>query len=248
MLTTLQMASEPKPTVMNPTALSRRYAAALSRHLEGDAGEGMETASELGGDGAAAGISIIDIARIHEEALALVTRADSWLAGDAVRRAQEFFIAVLKPMATSAVQPPAQTASATQITNRLKVSNADLQASERKARKHTRLRRSSEEVLRQKRVRLVQALKESHALEGDLRRLARRTLAALERERAEFSQLLQDEVAQSLIGIRLRLARIEEKRTSEAEKLLGDITDAGGLVEASSQKMRDAIHRLGGKK
>lgn len=208
----------------------------------------MEMASALGGDGAAAGVTVIDFARIHEAALVLAIGAGSTMGRGSVRRAQEFFIAALKPMARTGRPPAARMATPTQRVRRLKVSETDLEASEEKARQHTRLRRASEKALRQKRVRLIQALKESHALEGDLRSLTRRTLAALERERGEFSQLLHDEVAQSLIGIKLRLARIEEKRVIEAEKLLGDITEARGIVKGSAARIRKAIDRLGGGK
>lgn len=207
----------------------------------------MRTARELGIAGAADGASVIEIARMHEAALMAAARGkDGRLTRETVKRAQKFFLAVLKPMEARATQARAEASSPEQREQRVKNSKAALADSEKNAQRQTGLRRSSEEALRQKRLRFERALNETDALEGDLRRLARRTMAAMERERGEFSRLLQDEVAQSLIGIKLRLAHLEEKRSDEAEKMLSDISVARSAVKKTASIMEAAIKEMGG--
>src|ERR1035437_7523168 len=59
------------------TALSRRYVGALRKHLRQGLRAGLQSARDLGCQAAALDLETLDVARIHEEALATLEASSS---------------------------------------------------------------------------------------------------------------------------------------------------------------------------
>jgi methyl coenzyme M reductase subunit C len=82
-----------KPNIIR---LSQRYATALRAHVQSESGAGLKPALELGRQAAALGLKPLELARIHEQAIAtlkLSQRKDGM-----VRRAKTFFTEALTPI------------------------------------------------------------------------------------------------------------------------------------------------------
>src|ERR1043166_6809116 len=82
------------------TGLSRRYHAALRKHLKQDSPASSEPAQRLGRQAMATGLETLDLASIHEQALiALVLPSYSARTRDRmVRRAGTFFAEAITPI------------------------------------------------------------------------------------------------------------------------------------------------------
>src|ERR1051326_9210257 len=78
------------------SALSQRYLTALKRHLKRGSRASLESARAVGRQSVAMGLETLDIARIHEEALAIL-KAPRSRDGNA-GRAEVFFTEAITPI------------------------------------------------------------------------------------------------------------------------------------------------------
>src|SRR5437867_2488400 len=79
--------------------ISRRYAATLRRYLARPRETLLEQAYELGRKGIARGLGVLDMARIHEQALAgcLGRNPSAAKGSDTLKAAETFFLEMLSP-------------------------------------------------------------------------------------------------------------------------------------------------------
>jgi signal transduction histidine kinase len=89
-----------------------------------------------------------------------------------------------------------------------------------------------------------QALVESLELQKHLRELTHRVLASQEAERLKLSHELQDEIAQTLLGINVRLLALQKEAQSGTASLKNDITRTQRLVLSSAQSVRKFAREL----
>ena len=87
-------------------------------------------------------------------------------------------------------------------------------------------------------------LKESLQLQKQLRLLTHRVLAAQEDERMKLSHELQDEIAQTLLGINVRLLLLKQAARSKARGLKSEIAGAQRLIVKSTKLVRRLAHEL----
>jgi signal transduction histidine kinase len=87
-------------------------------------------------------------------------------------------------------------------------------------------------------------LKDSLQLQNRLRQLTHQVLVAQEDERKKISHELQDEIAQNLLGINVRLLLLKQTTRSEAKGLRNQIASAQRLVIKSSTLVRRLAHEL----
>jgi signal transduction histidine kinase len=87
---------------------------------------------------------------------------------------------------------------------------------------------------------LGNGLKASLQLQKQLRQLAHQVLVAQEEERGKLSHELRDEVAQTLLGINVRLLLLKQAARSKAKELKNDIASTQRLVAKSVL----LVHRL----
>ncbi len=88
------------------------------------------------------------------------------------------------------------------------------------------------------------ALGESLELQKHLRELTHRVLASQEAERLKLSHELQDEIAQTLLGINVRLLALKKQARAGGAELKNEITRTQRLVLRSAQSVRKFAREL----
>jgi signal transduction histidine kinase len=120
----------------------------------------------------------------------------------------------------------------------------ELAAANRLLRRSVRRGMNTEADLKKRGKRSVKLLKESLQLQESLRQLAHRTLLAQEDERWKISHELQDEIAQILLGINVRLLALRLKGGGQTTEIENDIASAQQLVLKSAASVRRIAHKF----
>ena len=87
-------------------------------------------------------------------------------------------------------------------------------------------------------IRYSKLLKDSLHLQAGLRELTHQVLAAQEDERTKMSQELQNEIAQTLLGINARLLSLQKAARGNTHGLQNEIATAQRLVVKSARSVR----------
>ena len=77
-----------------------------------------------------------------------------------------------------------------------------------------------------------------------MRQLTHQVLAAQEEERQKISQELQDEIAQTLLGINVRLLSLKTQARSNSRGLKKEIASTQRLVAKSAESVRQAARKF----
>src|SRR5271169_6423120 len=88
-------------------------------------------------------------------------------------------------------------------------------------------------------------LKESLELQNRLRQLTHRVLVAQEDERKKISLELQDEIAQTLLGINVRLLTLKQEARSNTNGFKHELASTQRLVAQSARSVRQAGRKIG---
>jgi signal transduction histidine kinase len=224
------------------TRLSRRYQAALRKHLKQGPRASLQPAQGLGRRAMTIGLETLDLARIHEHALiALVLPSYSPGTRDAmVRRAGTFFAEAITPIEKTHRTAREANVRLNQMIETLNRRSADLADSNRQLKQEIAQRKTVEESLRNSERHYSELLEQSHHLQEQLRLLSRQLLLAQEEERKRISRELHDEIAQTLTSINVRLAALKTEATVNTKGLQNKISSTQRMVEKSV----DIVHRF----
>ena len=99
-------------------------------------------------------------------------------------------------------------------------------------------RRAAETALRESGTRRARLLKESLLLENGLRQLARRVMDVGEADRKRISLGLRNEVAQTLLGVHVRLLLLKGKARGDARDFKREIASTQRSAATSARLMR----------
>ena len=223
------------------TKLSRGYAAALRKYLKQGPGAGLELARALRRQAGALGVETRDLARIHEVALArLVSPSDlSGAKRGVIRRAVRFFAEAAAP-----IEKTRRGIQETKVLlNRLN-GRVDLAASSRSLKQGIIQRKAVEKALEESGQRFTRLLKESRRLQKHLRHQTHRIMSSQEDERKKISRELHDEVAQTLLGINVRLLSLKKGATVNVGGLKKEIASTERLVKESIRSINRFAHDL----
>jgi signal transduction histidine kinase len=116
----------------------------------------------------------------------------------------------------------------------------ELAATNRQLRRCLLRRKRAEAALKMGGLHYRKLLQDSLDLQEGLRQLTHRNLSALETERQTISHQLQDEIAQTLLGINVRLLTLKRAARGNASHLTKEIASTQRLVEESVK----SIHRF----
>ena len=217
-------------------ALSRRYQTALQKHLEqGPKSRLQQPAHRLGQQAVTLGLETLDLARIHKTALTelMLPGSSSATRNRMVRRAGIFFTEAITPIEKTHRAGVESAAHLNRQHKTLKQRTAQLAAANRHLRQGIRQRRIAEAALRKSGRHNAQLLRESRQLQKHLQRLTHQILSAQENERSKISRDLHDEIAQTLLGINVRLLTLKKGAAERSEVLAKEIASTQRLVEKS---------------
>ncbi|MCD6050503.1 MAG: histidine kinase [Verrucomicrobia bacterium] len=127
----------------------------------------------------------------------------------------------------------------------LRERTAKLAAVKRLLRKGIRLRKGVENTLKANNEHYARLLKESLQLQEGLRKLTHQVLRMQEEDRKHLSHELQDEIAQALLGINVRLLSLKEDARGNNTGLKHEITSTQRLVARSVRSVRRVARKFG---
>jgi signal transduction histidine kinase len=216
--------------------LSGWYLAALREFLERSPQASLEPARRLGRTAVALGLDTLDLARVHEGAVAALRGASATKTMG--RRAEIFFTEANAPIERThqaAIETNTQLNEASKVLERRTL---DLAASSRCLKRSIARRKSVEEALKKSGGHSKRLLKESNRLERHLRGLTHQILAGQEDKRGKIGRDLQDEIAQTLLGINVRLLALRKAAALNATGLTNEIANTRRLVDNSVKSIK----------
>ena len=232
------------------TAWARRYGTALRKHLHEGPGTTLQAALALGRQAAALGWETLDVARIHEQALlaSVPTRKSGGIELRTIERAKRFFIEAIVPIEKTHSAALMADIRISRMGRTLSRRIAESSVSNRRLRQTIVRRQSAETALKKSGVQHAGLLVESRRLQKQLRHLTRGTLSMQEDERRKMSRALQDEVAQRLLGINIRLMALKKGLKAGTESLKKEIGSTQRLVIESARKVKRFVHECGARR
>lgn len=215
--------------------LSARYLAALRIHFAQGAQMDLLAAHKLGTRAVALGLETLDLARMHDQALAalLLPEPSSGAQYDMATRAAIFFTEAIEPIEKTHRLALKAGADLEKLQATLTRHTRDLANSNRKLQEETAQREAAARALKASRAESTQLIQESHRLLKHSRDVARRILNAREDERRAMSLHLQEEIAQALLGIQIRLITLGKEVSDNDEDFKKEIAITQRLVETS---------------
>jgi len=202
-------------------------------------------ATEIAAQAASAGMKILDFAKLHE-----LTMAAEILPGVAsaqvprlIRRAAGFFAAIAHP-AGAAGGLAKEAAVFTKVLEALSRRGVELARANRAQALQLTLCKAAQVASRATQSAFAKSLKDSELLKAQLRGLSRQILSAQEDERKTISRELHDVVAQTLIGINLRLATLKKEAEINSKSLGRNIALTQRLITKSANIVHQFAREL----
>ena len=212
------------------SALARKYLETLRKYVARNREVDLEHAYELGREAMAHKFGVLDMARIHQQALASLFPIMPGMRQKATLRAAEvFFLDSLSPF-------EATHRGFCDTNNRLQrliveqeKRNQDLASINGKLTDEIHRRKQTEKALRQSENHFRRLFDDARAMEDALRDLSNKILDVQEDERKRLSRELHDETGQALTAISVTLASlgrherngtVKKRRLGEAQRLL----------------------------
>jgi len=199
-------------------------------------GASMEPAQGLGREAVVLGLETLQLARIHEQAFAALGSLNG--TPRSTKQAERFFTEALTPIVETHHVARQSKIELNRLTEKLDERTAELAVSNRQLRRGIARRKSVETALKKSGAHYSKLLKESLQLQAGLRQLTHRVLMTLEDERAKISHELQDEVAQTLLGLNARLLSLKKAARDNTHHLKNEIATTQRLVVKSARSAR----------
>jgi signal transduction histidine kinase len=127
----------------------------------------------------------------------------------------------------------------------LKKRTISLATTQRQLQKSIARRKLAETKLRTSSEQYARLLKESLLLQKGLRTLTHQVLRVQEDDRKQLSHKLQDEIAQALLGINVRLLSLKTETKGNTKGLKQGITNTQQLVAKSARSVRRVARKFG---
>jgi signal transduction histidine kinase len=216
----------------------------LRRYLSQGREASLQPALRLGLRAAAINLEILDVAVVHERAMMarLLSHAPSGVR--LIARARAFFAGSIVPIEATHAAAQKGELHVRRLTRTLNRRVVESRASSRRLERVIVERRAVEDALAKSRKRLTRLLRESARLQGRMRRRAKRLLTEHEDQRTT-SRRLQDEIAQTLLAINVRLLTWKSSARTNMENLEKEIAATQRLVKQSAGMIRRVARELG---
>jgi len=225
------------------TGLSRRYLTALQKHLKAGPRASLQPALGLGRRAVALGLETLELARIHERAIVTLEAASG--KDGIVKRAEIFFTEALIPIVEMHRAARQNKMQLNRLNETLGRRTAELAVTHRQLQRGIVRRKSVEAALKISGEHYAKLLKDSLQLQEGLRQLTHQVLAGQEDERRKISRELQNEIAQTLLGINVRLLTLKQEARNNTKGLKNEIASTQRLVLKSAKSVRRVARQFG---
>ena len=225
---------------------SEQYLTALRNHFDQGPEASLQAANALGRDAAAKGLETLDLARIHEHAMAALMAAEDSAAKRTAltRRGAVFFTEAIVPIEETHATALEAGTNMDRLNATLDQRTRDLADTNRELQHQITGRQTTEEALRNGKQASSQLLEESLALENHLQEMAGKIVSATEEERKKMSLHLNDEIAQTLLGINIRMLALKKQIATSNTNLTTEITTIQRLIEDSAAILNRLAHEF----
>lgn len=220
--------------------MTKEYTAALRKHLKQGPRASLQPARVLGREAVSLGFETLDVARIHQGALAALEASSH---DGIVRRAELFFKETITPIEKTHRAAIETNAHLDQVHKKLDRRTTDLAASNRSLKESIVRRRNAEEALKTSLRNAENLLDESHRLQEHLQHLTHQIMSANEDKRRKISCDLQNEIGQTLVGINVRLLTL--KKEAAVEALHKEVASTRRLVDRSVKRIKRFARQFG---
>lgn len=216
--------------------LAGRYLAALASHLKENSAASLQPALKLGRQAVAQQLETLELARIHEQALA--TLESSSPKDEMTKRAAIFFAEAITPVVETHRAARQGRIDLNRVTRSLNRRAMELAAANVQLKRGVTQRKKVEAALKKNGEHYNRLLSDSLQLQEDLRRVTHQLLATQEDERRKVSCELRNEVAQTLLGINVRLLSLKQEARTNSKGLKNEIASTQRLVVESTKSVR----------
>lgn len=222
----------------------QRYLVALRKHLRPGGGGAVadQAAARLGGAAVALGVETLALAQIHERALLALAVPPGKLA--LRKRAEQFFAQANAPIEATHRGACRSKIVLLRLETQLSLRTTELAVAHRQLQQGEAQRQRVQRASAQTGKEQARYLAESLQLQNLLRQLTHRVLAAQEDERLKISHELQDEIAQTLVGIQVRLLTLQHEARGNTKHLKNQIAKAQQMVVNSAKSVRQFARKL----
>jgi signal transduction histidine kinase len=227
----------------NVILLSEQYNDALQKYLASGASADLSTALVLGRQAIALKLETLELARIHEQAL--TTMKPSQNKSDTTKRAENFFNKANTPIVEVHDVMQQSKSQVNRLQETLGQRTEELAATNRQLQRGVVRRKVMENAAQKNGQHYKKCLEESLELQKRLRQLTHRVLVAQEDERKSISLELQDEIAQTLLGINVRLLSLKQEARINHRGLKSEIVSTQRLLVKSVKSVRRVARELG---
>jgi len=223
------------------------YLAAMRVHLAPAAQMDPQVPHDLGSEATACGLDTLDLAKIHDQALEAVLSEqppDTATAEDLTRRAELFFSEAIMPIERTHRLALEADADLKHVSLNLERRTVDLADSRQVLQQQVAWRRKAEDSLRVSEDTSGCLLRDSRLLEKHLQDMVRKVLTSTEAGRRKMSRQLNDEVAQSLLGINLRMLALKKVISASEAGFAAEIATIQQLIDGSAKMIRRLAHEF----
>ena len=227
----------------NPIEFSQRYVTALRKQLKQGPQANLQPALRLGREAVALGLETLGLARIHEQALA--TLGLSNVKNGFTKLAGLFFTEANIPIEETHQAARQTRAHLGKLMTKLGQRTEELAVCNRRLQKSVARRKVMEGDFAKRGTLHRKSLAESLELQKRLRQLTHQVMEAQENERRKISRELQDEIAQTLLGINVRLLSLKNEARSNTKGFKKEIAGTQRLLVKSARSVRQVGRKIG---
>ena len=228
------------------TSWSEEYLAALRTYMEQSPLGSFESARALGRKALRLGMETLELARFHDLAVDRLVpqEADTGERESLTARAAIFFSETANPIEQThpAVRQVRDNIQKMHMT--LVQRTSDLEDSNWKLKIQTTERKAFAALCQKKEHAFKQLMADTRELEEKLQSMARDILSANEAERKKMSLQINDEIAQALLGINLRMAALKNQITTNQADINKEIAIIRDLVKRSVRIIKHLAHEF----